>query len=943
MPNPAPVAIVLGLPGYDSIRQITGRFAESRGSILTSTNNAALVHARSLVLEHADGRFKFEDSEIEIKGLGELARVFCEFCDVQVAPVASSEVQAAVASVASASLPPVSPFYDSRELAGFHDALTSTLQELRRYRISSRALEKVGPKTEAVASLVDAFESALSDHRLTTLSHRLEDIVSSAPAGPNGLRHVFWIGETEWPPLMFDFVRWIAAAGIRVTVLAERHPTDDTFYAGSKELVAQLPQATVEVLAQEATPHAGVFGARRLEPSNVQIVHMPDAVVECERAVSHAMELDCTIYSRSVQEYAPYLYAAATRAGLRMNIEIQQPLLDNAFARHFLDAVTAVSAGSIESTARLALSSYSGIPHKRREDVYSTVRMSLRSGDPWGDLESGIDGVPLWFAQLAEWRRNALDSDKTLTDWVLQLKQLTSRMPWLDASVAVESETKERDLAAQDSMIRSLEVSKISADPRRRMSLSEFARHLDEVWRRAHCWSRERGDVQVVRSPWEIGDANVLTAVGLVEGRFPKRRAEDPLLLDVDRRQLSLPDSYRKAEEESREFHRLACSAERLILTYPETFDEGEQVESSFLDDIGGVRSAVTLERRFPTPADARCAADLLAAESWYGTDPDVSVAVVEREQISVAVENSRIDRIESDDVASRLHVLPRPLVARHLRALTRCAFQYLCGAKLGLRQNRNTAAWGQLAEVVRRTNLGDCPNVEILKQKLRESLLAQIEEMRGRIEEDELVVLSVAGPRALDEFAEREFAAREVWGTIPTRQNVSLQDAGFRTTIPTPAGEVVFDETIDVLYRRGDDSMPLRFAYVSPSTEEEVFFEDVSLLFAMNPSADKERLAAIDSLETGTRRAIARLKQSREADLRSAAHRGLRSTTSIESAKSALDWIAAHLKQQIHIATKGDFRPTPGEHCERCRFAPLCRSARNARLVANEQTEAIE
>jgi hypothetical protein len=435
----------------------------------------------------------------------------------------------------------------------------------------------------------------------------------------------------------------------------------------------------------------------------------------------------------------------------------------------------------------------------------------------------------------------------------------------------------------------------------------------------------------------------VLTAIGLVEGRFPKRRAEDPLLLDVDRRQLSLPDSYRKAEEESREFHRLTCATEELILTYPETFDEGQQVESSFLDDIGGIRSVVTLEQRFPTPPEARCDADLLAAEAWYGVDPDLTVAATEREQISKAVENSRIDRIEAQEVASRLHVLPRPLVARHLRALTRCAFQYLCGAKLGLRLHRSTAAWGRLAEVVRRTNLADCPTVEILKQALRESLSVQIEEMRGRTDEDELVVLSVAGPRALDEFAEREFAARELWGTIPARQNVSLQEAGFRTAIPTPAGEVVFDETIDVLYRREDDSMPLRFAYVSPATEDESFFEGVSLLFALNPTADKERLAAIDSLETGTRRAVARRKQSRESNLRSAAHKGLRASTSIDSAKSALDWIAARLKQQIHVATTGDFRPRPGEHCDRCRFAPLCRSARNARLVANEQTEDIE
>lgn len=943
MPKPAPVAIFRGLPGHDSIRQMVERFASSRDCILTSSNNAALVHAREIVIHNDDWRYKFEDSVIEIKGLGELARVFCDFTDAPTLPVASLEVQAAIASIAAASLPTSSAYYDSRDLPGFHEALASTLQELRRWRMKPEALCRLRPKAAEIGELSRAFEDHLAAHCMTTLSHRVEAIVSAAPAAPNGLRHVYWVGETEWPPLYVDLIRWISAAGARVAVLVEDHPADEAFYPETRRLISQLPQAELRRLAQPAYPHSRVFAADSLEPTDVRIIKMPDASVECERAISEAFEARSVIFCRNIQDYWPHLHAAARRVGLQLALDRKQPLLDNPFARYFLQAVDVCATGSIELAASLAMSSYSRIQTQMRDSVYAAVRQTLRSDDPWSELQAGVEGLPRWYSSLAEWRQNGLEGARTLTDWILQLKQLTSKMPWLDASVESDSETKERDESARDSMIRSLEVSKINADPNRRMSLADFAKHLDATWRRAECWVRDRGDLKIVRSASEIGDVERAIVLGMVEGWFPRRRAEDPLLLDDDRRSLGLPDSYYKAEDDRREFHRLACSAKALVFTFPEMFDDGEQVESVFLDDIGGAREEVKLEFRFPRQQDARFEVDRLAAEAWYGIQMEAPVATARRKLIERAVENSRMMRVEDPKVGAMLRELPRPLLAGHLRSLARCGFQYMCRAKFGLSQQGSASAWDRLAEVVRKTKLAECVTVEALKDKLRHSLREYIAGLRGIVDEDDLVVLHVAGPKALDAFAEREIAAREVWGTMPVEQNIRLHEAGFRTEIPGPIGKVVFDERIDVLYRRGQDAMPMRLGYVSPSADDERLLQDLSLLFVLNPAHGSQRMAALDSIETGTRKAIARQKQNVKSDLRNAWQTGLHASTSSESAKPAIDWVASFLKEQIRRALHGDFVATPGEHCERCRFPALCRGAKFARLHASERTEELE
>jgi hypothetical protein len=940
MPTSAPVVVVKGLPGYDSIKQIAERFAASKGAILASTNTAAIVHARAIIENHPEGRYKYEDSDIEIMGVGELARIFCEFTDAPLLPVASTEVQTAIASIAASSLPRGSAYYESRELPGFHEALASTLQELRRWRKTPSMLSRLRPKVAEIGELFQAFESALADQRMTTLSHRIEGIVSSEPKKPNGLKHVFWIGETEWPPLMIDLISWMAAAGVAVTVLVEHHPSNHDFYFASNELLANLPQAKVETLRQQAPEHANVYGEQNLVESNVRLIRMPDPVVECEQAVSNVYGSKSVVYCRSPQEYAPYLHAAADRVGIALSIERQEPLLDNPFARHFLDAVIACAEGSIEAVASLAMSSYSGVPHRDRAQVRSTIRKALRSDSPWEELESGIESVPSWVSMLAEWRRTARESDKTLADWSLQLKQLTAKMPWIDVSLDRDSATRVRDESAQDAMIRSFEISKITAEPKRRLSLHEFAKHLDAIWRSTECWVRSNGDVRVVRSPFEIGNVDSVFAIGLIEGRFPKRRAEDPLLLDADRRELGLPDSYSKSEQERLEFHRLACQANELYFSYPETFAETEQVESAFLDDIGGDWEYVELEQRFPKPDRAKFTVDLLAAEAWYDEAPNQSIAAPERERIERAVENSRIPVVEDPAVAESLRKLPNPLFAGHLRSLARCPFQYLCTAKFGLRQQRPRSVWDHLATVVRRTNLGDCANSEDLKTKLQAGLQTLIEELRGSATEDELVLLRVAGSTALDAFAEREFAAREVWGTMPAQQDLRLHEAGFRTIIPGPSGEVRLDETIDVLYRRGQDVMPMRLGIVASSTNEDRLLEDVALLYVLNDKIDKDRMAAIDSLETGVRLAVSCGRGGNKSTLRSMLHKGIKVVEPDEGERETLRGVAAYIKQQISRAVSGNFLPQPGEHCERCSFAPLCRSARYSKLLADVAEE---
>ncbi|MCH8274005.1 MAG: hypothetical protein IH851_04375 [Armatimonadetes bacterium] len=967
------LTLVAGLPGFDSLRRFAERFASSPGAVFTSSNSATLAQVRDYMQSHEAGLRNLEEGRIEIKPLGELIRVFAAQANLPMLPVAGLEHQKAIAGAAAQTLPDDSPLAAVKHLPGFHEALVLTFQELRRHRVPAHALETLPARQKETADLMRRFDSLLETHRLTTLSHRIERLTETSPVRPRELRRVFWAGETDLPPLWIEFLRWTLGSGAHLSLLVERHPANDTLFPLCARVQSAFPSAKVEMLGQTPPMAASLFGETPLDPGpgRVRVLEAADAVCETEWALRYAAEFldsggkpaEVCLYCRSLEDYAPLISAAAKRLGLSLHMARQERLLTNPFARHCLAALRACSSGSVAQAAGLVMGGYSEIPPERRREAAAAVRRCAGADDPWSELaEAGRDRdtpVPIWFGRMADWRTTALESDGTLADWLRALDRLMSQMPWLDDSLSLGSPTAERDGSAQDAMVRSLRVSLLASDSSQRFRFEAFVDHVERTWRDTAYWARDRGGLRVASSPKEIGPAEFVIGLGLVEGRFPRRRAEDPILLDRDRQRLreqnpawDLPTSYEQAEEDRREFYRLVCSAPDLLLSRPRQISGHPEVPAAFLAEIEDAAPDTEtivrpLEQRFPRPVPGLPLADLLPAMEWWkeaaqGNEAEEwagfldGEAKEQRERFRRAADNARSDDIQDDALRAEVAELPRPLRLHHLASLNRCPFQYLAQAKIELRPARPRWAWDRLTAVVRRTDLVTPKTVDELRERLMKSLNEELAAMRGEAPKEELDLMAVAAPRLLQAFARREMAAREAWELVPVAQNKRLHEVGMRNSVPYGGGEVLLDETVDLVYRRGDDLVPLRLAYATKDhyRSEEFTFEN-GLLLALLPNPKEERVAVADSLQNGLRRALARRKTNRSSRLPERRHDGLYVDRKAESSMPVLQTAREHLNGLLDIASSGRVRPKPGDHCRLCGFGSLCRRAQFSQLGA--------
>ncbi|HWP31125.1 MAG TPA: hypothetical protein VNK96_05310 [Fimbriimonadales bacterium] len=966
------VRLVFGLPGYSSLKAFVEEFLNSPGSIFTSTNDAVLAQARDLALAHPIGIRRLEEGSIEVLPLSELTRMFANLTDLPTYPLASADHQKVFAALASQELPPESSLYSAADLPGFHEALSKTMREIRRHRIPIEVLENMGGRARDIAYLIRVFEEVLTRNRMTTLTQRIEKIIEKPPCRPRELKKIFWTGESTWVPLHIEWLRWMQKAGIDIAMLLERHPTEPNFYCAHVPLESSFISAQSEVLQQDFTQAACCFGFLHSKAREIpiKIFDCADDVLECEWALRESLSLpfrldNTTLYCTQPDKYAPLLYAASTRFGIRLDFHRRTPLLSNSFARFCLHALKALIHPSVDMISSLAGNSYSRIPPSEREAISVSIRSCERKENPWEELANlAQEGtIPAYFARLTAWRENAIFQPRTLSEWLRALNQLISQMPWLDESVGNSSRTAERDTAAQVAMMRSLELSFLQCDINRRYTFEDFVHHAESVWRSEEYFERQKGDLKVVNNAYEIGNAEHLIVVGLVEGALPSRRTEDPLLLDEERRRINelnpayrLPVSFEIAQEERREFHRLLCSANSLLVSWSRERGGQAEVVSSFLNDLKLVapiqEMQMPYQQRFPVPASTTHPIDVLPGLAWHADsiDEQTHLEFIEKldddtkkllSRIEVAVENSEIDKISNEEVLRKLSRLPQPLRFSHLRYLKRCPFQYLTMAIMDLRKKRYFTMWEHIRSILRNTDMLTVRSQGELKERLREGLRKKLDELQGEISREELDLFEISAERILDSFAKREFSTRELWQLRPYQQNVSLSEAGLRNTINHNGKKVEITEQLDLIYRTEDKAwVALRYGFVDFDIGLEGSGDELSatllesgILFSLKNKDDSEKYVSI--VEDP-------IKEERVAVGRSVTHgacqwphnkkAGLTFKDSPHPLINLRKSAAKELIELLNLAISSELQPKPGYHCEHCGFASLCRRATNTR-----------
>jgi hypothetical protein len=934
------VQIIRCLPRHDRLPRIIKEFGAS-GLVVMSSNNDVIASLRDSAERDECGLLAaYESQEFELRTLAEVVRMFGEAAGVALLPVAYSEQQAALAGRAAADLADDSYFGDCRELPGFHSALAATLQELRQEEISLSSDGSLTGKLQQVASLEEKFRLALEDASLTTLTGRIERVVEAKSAKPSGCKRILWVGECEWHRAWLRFAAWIANSGISLALAAERNHHRPGMFPGEAVLRSAFPEASVEDFdSEDGGPLVGLFAENKGggAAGKVQIVETSDEFLETEWAVRTArtiLETDgprsVKIFSRDLRTYGPLLQAAARRIDVTLDIARKEPLSANAFARAFESALNLCADGPWQELLDLVRSSYGMVPGDQQQAVCKALATCRKADNRWTALQalSENESVPRWLGKLASWRIVAASRERTLADWIHGLSVLAPRLPFLEMC-------SERDTAAQDAMIRSLHTARLLFGAKETLSISDFARVCKETWNNVEFTSRAKGDIPVVTSPAAIGSAANVIAIGMTEGRFPGRRAEDPILLDRDRTALAasnpawkLRTSYDKAEERERDFYRLCVSANTIFFSYPVTMEEHPEVPTSYLDDIRSAfpadERAISFDERFPLPNEGLQPNELLPALTWHrNTDFDPGdLALAMQRQLQESVLNAAEDKLRTTAARDALSSLPNPLRLADLRTLRRCPFQFIASAKLGLRGRR--VNW--IGRALRKTVLNAdffTPDFGRYLTSLTTAWSDELDRWSGEVRDEDIAMMEVVGTKALADFAKREFFARKTWSLVPLKVNATFDEAGMYDMLVCGDQTLNFSDRVDFVYSFGPSGrMVLRLDSRSDGFEQAREADTIFLLMKQGdprasasdspePQTDGKRYAVVAAgLQMGLATAAPHLSASNSKeppnDIRRAAHEDLKSVIALHGG--------------------GNVSAIPGEYCQRCDFGSLCR-----------------
>ncbi|MEM4408700.1 MAG: hypothetical protein QXI19_08145 [Candidatus Caldarchaeum sp.] len=966
-------------PGFRSACEFARIFAGTEESFLTSSANSLLTNIYNVLVQDDSTLAKLERGALEVLPFNEFIRKLAIASETPLFPILSLEYQRAFMALACQSIPDEGELAAVKAIPGFHAILLQIVRELHHHRIPLDALKCLDGSAAGVGEVLLRYSRALKDQKMGTLSERIEDLLKGSPPSISLFENLFWFGEEEIPPLWCELIRWLRENGVNVHLLVEVHPGSENFFTLRREMEVEFPDAE-EIFLSVPLPIAGKIFAQRdfaTVDGRIEILEAGDGITECEWAMRAVLEFlhrggkpnEVAIFCRSISDYAPHLYFAARRLGLSLKMEFKEKLLSNPFVRTVMTALQTCLPGGWHHLYSLFFSPYCNTARQSGQTLERILQSCAETGDLWQALGQKLaehpNLLPPWLAELVKWRNFAHLFAGKIGDWCDLLSKLLGITPWLDTSVQQRAPTMERDLAAQDAMIRSLRASVVSFPKDARFSASEFINFVEHLWRNTEYTIRYRGDIPVVTEAKGIGEVQLVVALGMVEGRFPRRRMEVPILNDRRREALAhqnpkwrLPTSYERARSEEHEFYRLICSAPNLLLCYPNKLSDHHEVPAFFLSDLreavpGVKHSYKRIEQRFPIPDECLHLADLLPSIEWYreslreqveGVEQNLPDAVKhERERFRRAAQNSLSNEIEDEKLKKRFVGVPRSITFSLLRSLARCRFQYFARANLKFSAARSAKAWRRWESVIQGVNLLNARTWEDLRNMLVAAWESELERAKFLIPQEEWEFLRLSGRAFMENFAYREFRARREWGLVPVEHNVDLSKAGFRSSVKIKGIELTLHENVDVLYRKGDDLVPMRLGY-APLDYDRVSLMDNALLLSLIPQPKDERISILDDVEGQRRLAIARSRLGGMSQLPEVRDDGLLVNKEAKSSKELLDHVKGYLEALIEMALSGDINPSPGIHCERCALGSLCRWPRNSTLLdmSHRGTESI-
>jgi len=939
------IRLLSTIPGPNNLAPIVREFCRKPG-VVTAISDAAIKPLGAMMPETSDS---------ELLPFGSLVRRYAALCGELPLPIAHGGHAVAAIGASCEELSAESPFALTASRPGLHQAVAETLHELSDSGIGPDGYEQAAANVgsglasklaalaqierEAADTLRQLGRSFSRDHYRLCEDGTLE---KGAEIG----RALVLAGST-FSPQGIGIMKWAASKGAEITVVVYRHPAGaDIFHGANRNLTAFAIEAEHVGLANHLLQNLFAETSASATPSSEtprsKIVSAADPLAEAEWALRGCVERSeqgvpyerMSIYVRDSSAYAPLIEFSAKRLGIPLRMWRRAPLLTNSFARMTQAALEFCASRDVRSLMAVARTTYIGLDFEAREALQSALRTahSTRAGQ-WGSLRAWTDDQDdrfAWLVKLLHWRDEAIVAPALPEAWIGRLRDLMIVLPIENGPVG----GRERDRRAGYVLHQSL--NQIASVRRVRghipITLAEFARSAKAIWAEADVSvpAGEHG-VFVTSQADSLPESRCLFVLGMLEGVFPRRRSEDPILSDFDREAISavlggpaLPTSRDKAEAERDEFYEVcAAASEEIVFSYPETDEDRDNVPAFYLDEVEralGSVEKISRPRQNLTPPLDECLA---------GSDREIRISLDDP------------DRAEplplqfSDPSTSKVFQNANPgLEPRELREALQCPFSFFARRRLEIRPQRLRARWFSLVALPRKSMLSSQGTEEAAKTSLETALDEELDKLYSDAPDWEIALLRSGGRRLIREWVDREFAARRIWPREDVRTGAKFGDEGLRDKLPKDvklSGSVVATSRIgpySVVHLVETSGPAKSYGPANDLVDQDKLYYGVHLLAAW----PKESAGALEVETMSGERFLLVLPRLAGMNLAGKIDQGLR-VIDLAGAESAgtrdfFDSVKDLAKEAARRIESVDVRAIKGEHCTWCDYGELCRQS---------------
>lgn len=828
-------------------------------------------------------------------------------------------------------LEPDSPFYRSRMRPGLHQAIVDALSRLRHWGWKGDDLVAVGthhPKIHELARFAQELSEGLAQKGLELVSERYFRCLDIAPEPINGVSRVLAIMGSQQDPLAMAWLEWLAACGVSVTIVVEDHPG-----------FAQRHQSSlVQFQSDRWTHHLFSDAIPERIPIRVSIESMSDDLSECEWALRSILELerrglpqsDIGIFVRRAEAYAPLLMSCAIRLGVSLAVSMRIPLLSSGFASTVVQLLEALAQPDIRALEPVLASSYFALTRNQLGAVSQAIRAAYKSSeDAWQELVEGSakTGDDLrWIGDLLKWRQVALSESASWPEWCARLIELGHILPFVSEASKQSNPLLERDIRAQQVMQRSL----AEAIDSPACNLGEFVHRAKTLWSvETVILPSDKGGVRVASDPISLVGVKQLFVLGMSEGTFPRRQAEDPILFDADisllnerkRLQTPIPTSQELAQQERDLFIRLCdLPSEGLTLTYPQSEDDRDNIPAFYLSEIERITGDTLVKRRYtfrdfaPEPESCLTHADLSLAEA-------LRAPLVLPEEPHLNEEDAlRLVRTSEDE----------PLSPWELEDVLDCPFRASMRYRLRLRGPLNTRLRSVLPKIAEKARVPMAATPEQALSSLEQALQFWIEEHYADLERFERKLLEAAAKRYFPGLIEREFEARERWKRQPekTMAGVELGERGLQGEFSENQTLVRLRFTAPFLADAEYGSRIITFSNEEPPVDD----EEVGLPYLLMDYVQKKR-SRLTTVEVDVTRGKRILLYSGPSDDQHSekAHPYYLRPLFKGNDRAQFPRIRRAAAEAVRLWQTHTMVPQPGDACNYCAYGDVCRRSRDS------------